>query len=72
MEVVKNACNSKKWNLKYMKEVFGNEEVEADVFESLEDMQTTKAREGKHSFRGEFLELSRKLFNKEPPFLLPF
>ena len=73
--VIRGGCKEmpafKKWNLKYMKEVFGNTPVEADVFESVEDMQTTNARGGKHSFGGEFLELSRKLFNKEPPFYYP-
>ena len=48
--VIRGGCKEmsafKKWNLKYMKEVFGNTEVEADVFESLEDMQITDARGG--------------------------
>ena len=61
----------KKWNLKYMKEVFGNTPVEADVFESLEDMQITHSNGVSRAFQGEFLELSRKLFNKEPPFYYP-
>ena len=73
--VIRGGCKEmpafKKWNLKYMKEVFGNILVEADVFKSIEDMQTTNARGGKHSFKGEFLELSRKLFNKVPPFYYP-
>ena len=61
----------KKWNLRYMKEIFGNTPVEADVFESLEDMQITHSNGVRRAFQGEFLELSRKLFNKEPPFYYP-
>ena len=52
-----------------MKEVFGDEEVESDVFLSLDEMQTTNGDRG--GFIGNFLELSRLIFNKEPPFYYP-
>tara|TARA_Y100000748_G_C15409216_1_gene454712 strand:+ start:55 stop:966 length:912 start_codon:yes stop_codon:yes gene_type:complete len=73
--VIRGGCKEmpafKKWSLKYMKQVFGNTLVGADVFKNLEDMQTTNPKGGKNTFRGEFLELSRKIFNKEPPFYYP-
>jgi len=74
--VIRGGCKEmpafKKWNLRYMKEIFGKKKVEADVFESLEDMQTTSPTDGKrYGFNGEFLELSRLIFNKEPPFYYP-
>ena len=71
--VIRGGCKEmpafKKWNLGYMKEVFGDEEVESDVFLSLDEMQTTNGDRG--GFIGNFLELSRLIFNKEPPFYYP-
>ena len=73
--VIRGGCKEmpafKKWNLKYMKEVFGNKQVNADVFETLEDMQITNPLNNKQGFEGNFLELSRLIFNKEPPFYYP-
>ena len=73
--VIRGGCKEmpafKKWNLRYMKEVFKDNEVKSDVFESLEDMQITKTMGGKRNYTGNFLELSRLIFNKEPPFYYP-
>jgi len=73
--VIRGGCKEmpafKKWNLRYMKEVFKDSEVKADIFESLEDMQITKTPSGKQNYSGSFLELSRLIFNKEPPFYYP-
>lgn len=72
--VIRGGCKEmpafKKWNLKYMKEVLGNEKIETEIFESLEDMQTTKGVKRRFSEHN-FLELSRLIFNKEPPFYYP-
>jgi hypothetical protein len=71
--VIRGGCTEmpafKKWNLKYMKEVFGNERVESDFFHNLNEMQTTNGK--RSGFIGNFLELSRLIFNKEPPFYYP-
>jgi len=72
--VIRGGCKEmpafKKWNLQYMKEVFGSEEVLTDRFDSLEDMQISKG-DKRDILVPNFLELSRLIFNKEPPFYYP-
>ena len=72
--VIRGGCKEmpafKKWNLEYMKKVFGDTKIETNVFTSLKKMQTFNPHRERY-YKINFLKLSKLIFNKEPPFYYP-